>query len=107
MEGKVKDSDWRLTFFYEYFYERNFATPTITAIRSGDSKLIKYPGHEKWTEMFNLGADRYELHNLANDPKHQAERYDIESELRNQEAALHYRVPESADKLDPAHPGHF
>src|SRR2546421_10371286 len=52
LEGTAGNA-WRPVFFYEYFYENNFATPTITAIRSGDRKLVKYPGHDDWTEMFD------------------------------------------------------
>jgi len=98
LEGKVDDSQWRPVFFYEYFYERNYATPTITAIRTGDSKLVEYPGHEQWTEMFSLASDRYEIHNLANDPSLQSMRSAMESELRNQKQVVRYRVPANADK---------
>jgi len=107
LESKTTDAAWRPVFFYEYFYEKNYATPTITAIRSGDSKLVKYPGHEDWTEMFDLKSDHYEIHNLANDPNRQSKRSDMESELRSQKEVVHYRVPANADKPNATNPGHF
>src|SRR5262249_43927778 len=38
----------RDAFFYEYFYERPYAIPTVLAVRTHDAKLIKYPGHDDW-----------------------------------------------------------
>lgn len=106
LEGKTSDSQWRPVFFYEYFYEKTYATPTIIAVRSGDSKLVKYPGHDDWTEMFNLGSDRYEIHNLANDPAHQSQRKRMEGQLEEQKQAVRYRVPAHADKPNTTSPAH-
>ena len=63
-----KHTDWRDSFFYCYFYEKNFGSPLTTAVRTTDAKLIKYPGHDEWTEVFDLKADPYEIKNLAADP---------------------------------------
>ena len=41
----------------EYFFERNYAIPTVLAVRTEKAKLIKYPGHDDWTELFDLAAD--------------------------------------------------
>jgi hypothetical protein len=30
---------------------------------------MTYPGHPDWTQLFDLKADPYEMHNLINDPK--------------------------------------
>ena len=57
---------WRTAFFYEYFFETNFPrTPTTLAVRTETAKLIKYPGHEDWTELFDLTTDPGETQNLA------------------------------------------
>ena len=98
LEGKP--AEWRHAYFYCYFYERNFNTPTVTAVRTDTAKLIKYPGHDEWTEMFDLAADPYELKNLYNDPAKAALRRDLEAEYQRQAAAIAFRIPEFVD--DPA-----
>src|SRR5262249_41591328 len=55
-----RTGDWRKAFFYAYFYERGFRTPAVTAVRTETAKLIRYPGHDDWTELFDLNADPYE-----------------------------------------------
>ena len=45
LDGTV--SDWRRSFFYCYYYESNYRTPTMMAVRTGTDKLVKYPGHER------------------------------------------------------------
>jgi hypothetical protein len=64
LEGRAP-GDWRTSFFYEYFRERNFGAPTVLAVRTTTHKLSTYPGHRDWTEVFNLRADPYETKNLA------------------------------------------
>ena len=59
-------------FFYEYFYETKYDTPTITAVRTSDKKLVKYPGHDEWTELFDLAVDPLETRNLAGDKSHES-----------------------------------
>ena len=65
-----EDPSWRKSWFYEYFLEdqKNTNVPDITAVRTADAKLIKYPGHKAWTELFDLKADPYEIRNLIDDP---------------------------------------
>ena len=50
-------NDWRPAFFYEYFKEPKYTSPTVLAVRTNTSKLIKYPGHDEWTEVFDLKND--------------------------------------------------
>jgi len=101
LEGKA--TEWRRAYFYCYFYERNFNTPTVTAVRTETAKLIKYPGHDEWTEMFDLAADPYELKNLYADPAKADLRRELEAEYDKQADAIAFRVPEFADK--PGEPG--
>jgi arylsulfatase A-like enzyme len=88
---------WRDSFFYCYFFERGFATPTTTAIRTTSAKLIKYPGHDDWTEVFDLQADPYETKNLAADPTHAELRKSLEAEYERQSQAIGFRIPAFAD----------
>lgn len=96
LEGKA-DADWRKSYFYCYFFERGFATPTTTAVRTDTAKLIKYPGHDNWTEVFDLQADPYEIKNLANDPSHAELRKSLEAEYAKQSQAIGFSIPAFAD----------
>ena len=93
-----KHADWRDSFFYCYFYEKNFGSPLTTAIRTTDAKLIKYPGHDEWTEVFDLKADPYEIKNLAADPAYADLRKKLEAEYDKQAKAIDFKVPDYADK---------
>jgi arylsulfatase A-like enzyme len=97
LAGKA-EAPWREAFFYCYFYERGFGTPTTTAVRTADAKLIKYPGHEEWTEVFDLKADPYETRNLAADPASAELRKKLEAEYERQAAAIAFKVPDFADR---------
>jgi len=98
LEGR-EDAAWRDSFFYCYFYEKGYANvPMTTAVRTTDAKLIKYPGHDEWTEIFDLKADPYELKNLANDPAYAALRQRLEAEYAKQAKAVDFRVPDFADR---------
>jgi arylsulfatase A-like enzyme len=95
LEGK--QVDWRHAWFYEYFQERGFGSPTVLAVRTDTAKLIQYPGHDDWTELFDLTADPYETKNLIRDPAHQALRRQLETEFQRQKEAVGFRVPAYAD----------
>lgn len=99
LEGKPVD--WRKAWLYEYFLERNYARiPAVLAMRTDDAKLIRYPGHEDWTEVFDLKADPYETRNLAKEPAHQELRRRLEAEFERQKKAAGFRVPPYADKTE-------
>ena len=87
---------WRQAWFYEYFAEnqRNSRVPDITAVRTADAKLIKYPGFDAWTELFDLESDPYETRNLIADPAHAVLRARLEAEHARLLAATGYRVPD-------------
>ena len=94
-----KKTEWRQSFLAEYFYEQNFVgTPTLVALRTDDAKLIKYPGHEDWTELFDLVKDPYEIKNLASDAAHKEMLIRLNAEYDRQVKATSYHVPADADK---------
>jgi arylsulfatase A-like enzyme len=92
----------REAFFYEYFYERGYTIPTVLAVRTPDAKLIKYPGKDEWTELFDIKADPYETRNLYDDPAHRPLRERMLAEFERQAKSVEYRVPVYADKPESA-----
>jgi len=98
LEGKPAP-DWRTAFFYEYFFERGYAgIPTVTAVRTDTAKLIKYPGHDEWTELFDLQKDPYEIKNLYYDAGSATLRQEMESRYTAESKAVNFKVPDYADK---------
>jgi arylsulfatase A-like enzyme len=94
-----KPADWRKSFLVEYFRENRFpSTPTIVGVRTADAKLVKYPGHDEWTELFDLAHDPYETRNLANDPAHKDLLARMQAEFDQQVKATQFRIPDYADK---------
>ena len=90
---------WRQSFLAEYFYEARFpSTPTLVAVRTTNAKLIKYPGHDEWTELFDLARDPYETRNLARDPQHRDLLARLSAEFDAQVKATGFVIPEYADK---------
>ncbi|MDP3069857.1 MAG: sulfatase [Opitutaceae bacterium] len=90
-----KKPAWRQSFLAEYFYENNFETPTMLGVRTANAKIIQYPGHPEWTEVFDLAIDSYEMKNLAADP---ARRVQLTAELDAQIKATGYVVPAGMDQ---------
>jgi len=96
LEGRP--GPWRQAYFYAYFLERGFdAIPTVTAVRTETAKLIRYPGHEEWTEVFDLKADPFETRNLAGVPDAAPLRQILELEYTRQSAAVAFAIPAFAD----------
>jgi len=94
-----KPANWRQSFLAEYFYENGGGdTPTLIGVRTASAKLVKYPGHAEWTEVFDLAVDPYELKNLAADPAVTAK---LSAEFDAQVKAVKYAVPPDADKPRP------
>ena len=97
LTGGERPSDWRKAFFYEYFKEPKFTSPTVLAVRTGTQKLIKYPGHDEWTEAFDLASDPYELKNLVGD-KPLVEK--LQSTFDAEAKAVKFKMPELAAEPD-------
>jgi arylsulfatase A-like enzyme len=97
-------TEWRQSFLSEYFFESSFpTTPTVLAVRTPTAKLIKYPGHDEWTELFDLARDPYEVTNLVRDPAHQDLLARMNAEFEAQVKATRFEIPPYADKPgDPA-----
>ena len=99
---ETQNADWRDAFFYAYFKERGFNSPFVTAVRTDTAKLVRYPGHDEWTELFDLAADPFELKNLWNQPEAAELRNKLEAEYEKQKAAIQFRVPDHADTAERA-----
>lgn len=61
-----RPADWRTSFLCYYRKELG-DTPTCYGVRTADAKLIVYPKHPEWTEVYDLKADPYELERLPAD----------------------------------------
>jgi arylsulfatase A-like enzyme len=79
---------WRRSFLYEYFAEPGFGVPTHLALRDVDAKLVVYPGHPEWTQLFDLAADPGETRDLANDPSRADRLRALRAELEREARAL-------------------
>jgi arylsulfatase A-like enzyme len=100
-----KKTEWRHSFLAEYFYENGFAgIPTVVGVRTTNAKLIKYPGHEEWTELFDLPVDPYETNNLISSEKDKKLREQLQAEFEKQVKATGYHEPAHADKPGEANP---
>ncbi|MCE2862236.1 MAG: hypothetical protein RIR76_3569 [Verrucomicrobiota bacterium] len=90
---------WRSAFLAQYFRENAFpTTPTTVAVRTPTAKLIRYPGHDEWTELFNLADDPYETRNLARDPAHAGLFARMNADFDRETKAVGYLIPDYADK---------
>jgi arylsulfatase A-like enzyme len=98
---------WRQSFLAEYFIEREYPnTPTFLAVRTQRAKLVKYPGRDDWTELFDLATDPYETRNLARDPAQAPLMAEMTAEMERLSKEVAYQVPPHADKatFDPKDP---
>ena len=95
--AKGDATNWRKAFFYQYF-ESAGAAPTLQAVRTSDYKLVKYPKHPEWTQLFNLKEDPYEIKNLADD-RELLQR--MEAELTRQAEAVQFQIPDIVKNNKP------
>lgn len=89
-----KPADWRQSFFAEYYKELG-DVPTCYALRTTTHKLIRYPGHPEFTEVFDLNADPYEIKNLASDTGLTTK---LDGELTKIVETVKYTIPSGAPK---------
>ena len=96
-EGKAVA--WRTAFLAHYFRENAFpTTPTTVGVRTAAAKLIRYPGHDEWTELFDLSADPYETRNLARDPAHAPLLARMTAEFEREVKSVGHVIPDYADR---------
>jgi len=63
-----RPADWRTSFYYRYYHDPgDHNTRAHYGVRTETHKLISYWKTNQW-EMFDLGKDPAELHNLYSDP---------------------------------------
>jgi arylsulfatase A-like enzyme len=91
-------SDWSRAFLYEYFFEKKYKWPTMVAVRTTNAKLVTYPNHPEWTELFKLDLDPYETQNLAGKSEDQPLQTELQSDLDNLKSTLSYNVPADSDQ---------
>lgn len=96
LEGK--ETKLREAFLYTYFRENPYFTPTLTAVRTRSAKLVKYPGQDSWTELFDLSKDPYETRNLYGKPGAGEMQKFLEKEHDSQVKSLGYKIPANDDK---------
>ncbi len=95
------NTEWRKSFLAEYFLEREYPnTPTFLAVRTPSAKLVRYPGHDEWTELFDLSDDPYETRNLVLDPEHAPLLAELGAEMERLSKELAYRIPPQNEKAD-------
>jgi arylsulfatase A-like enzyme len=92
-----KEAGWRDAYFYEYFFENKYKTPTMTALRTKDKKLIEYPGHPDWTEVYDLAADPFEMKNLARDESSAALVKSLKAKHDEERQRVGFTIPTTAD----------
>ncbi len=72
-------------FLYENYQDPEFPKVTfdILAMRTQRHKVVTYPGHPEWTEVYDLAADPLELYNIAERPDAATARDRLIRALRN------------------------
>lgn len=89
-----KPAGWRTSFFAQYYKELG-DVPTCYAVRTTTHKLVKYPNHPEWTELYDLTADPYEIKNLASDAALTAK---LDTGLSALMKTVNYTLPANASK---------
>jgi len=97
-------ADWRTSVYYRYYHDPgDHDTRAHYGVRTATHKLIHYWRKDLW-EMYDLGADPHELHNLLFDPA-EAARPEVAAkfaELQAEIASLQKRYADDGRFADPA-----
>lgn len=82
--GKAPASWNNRAFLYENYQDPEFPKVTfdILTMRTGNSKLVTYPGHPEWTEAFDLTADPLEMNNLYQAASFASQREELERQFK-------------------------
>ena len=97
-------SSLRSSVFYEYFWENipsnefGWDVPAIVAIRTGNGKLVSYPNHPAWLQLFDLKADPFETTNQANNPNYATLQSTLQNDLNTSKTNFAYVYPSYADR---------
>ncbi len=91
-------TNWDRAFLYEHFFQKNVLMPTTIGVRTDDAKLVTYPNHPAWTELFKLGIDPYEIANLFGRPEARDLQSHLTAELARLRGDLAYVVPGDSDE---------
>lgn len=99
---KKPNKTHRKGFFYEYFFENKFSeTPTVLAYRTKTHKLITYPDHPEWVELYDLENDPFEIENLALSTKYKSLLSKMQKAFKKEQKAVGYLLPDYAEKPWP------
>jgi arylsulfatase A-like enzyme len=63
--------------------------------RTATHKLIRYHGHNEWTELFDVANDPYETKNLADDAELMAQ---LQAVFDQQSKLIAFRMPKNVGK---------
>ena len=87
--GKGEKTAWRDSFFYVYYWEKNFPqSPTVFALRGNQYKYITYYGLWDTDELYDIQDDPNETRNLIADP-------DLQQVVKTMEKELYAYMEES------------
>ena len=87
------DTSWRTSWFYAYNYEKQFPyTPNVRSVRTEQWKYTRYPHGDgtpdrHMAELYNIGFDPAERHNLIANPKYAPMALSLQAELTRLMAA--------------------
>ena len=88
-----KNTQWRMSIFYEYWMDLVHSIPTMVAARTDRYKLIRYPDINDRDELYDLHNDPHEINNLAGIDAHEA----LHNEMRQ---VLDAQILESGWRVD-------